>query len=166
MIKKFNKFVKESLTAEDMLYNSETRKILLDAFGEEDFKSIYIFLAETKNYKKDTYYHVNCNLGEAGVGQGLYLGRDKQALINFYDIEEQGFSVDTYVGKPKWLNLMDYDKYRKFEKDAIKKYGNLNHNNQIKLLTLEKGYSGIRYFDILCTGEEFVLFDISKLRKI
>jgi hypothetical protein len=58
-----------------------------------------VFLAKTKNYKPNTYYHVQTGGSNAGVGKGLYLGRDKQALINFYDVEAEAKPVDTYTGQ-------------------------------------------------------------------
>ncbi|NCU41544.1 MAG: hypothetical protein EOM19_02350 [Candidatus Moranbacteria bacterium] len=82
-----------------------------------------------------------------GVGGGLYLGRDKKALINFYD--------------PDW-NSADY---------TIKIIGDFNYydgiNNAIPKNPIEvvkQGFDGIRYYDPDATGEEFVLFNISKAK--
>lgn len=75
----------------------------------------------------------------------MYLGRDKNALVNFYD--------------PDWNNN-DY---------IIKIIGNFNFydgiNNEIPknpIEVIKQGFDGIRYYDSDATGEEFVLFNISK----
>jgi hypothetical protein len=46
-----------------------------------------------------------------------------------------------------------------FEKQAIEKFGIQKNNKALKLLTLLKGYYGIRYYDPLATGEEYVLLE-------
>jgi hypothetical protein len=147
-------------TTYDMLNHPETKEIM-------DYNEINrFFLANPKFYKENIYYHVNCNLGCPGVGQGLYLGKDKQALKRLYDIENIGYKTDTYIGEPNWLNLMDYSDYKEFEKIAIEKYNKTKFNNHLKLYCLELQYDGIMYFDPYTTGEEYVLFNTDKVKKI
>ena len=155
------------LSAEDMLKYKETINRIEEIGLSDVNKLVKKFLAKTKNYKPDTYYHVvDGAIGESGVGPGLYLGRDKKALKNFYDIEREGKQVLTFKGTPKWLDLMDYDLMDKFEKDAIKKYGKLNDNNQCRKYCIGLGYDGIRYYDPQTTGEEFVLFNTNEITQI
>lgn len=165
------------LKAEDMLKHQLTIKRLKD-LDDNDGYWVNHYHAKTKNYKPNTYYHLNTNRGlNAGVGKGLYLGRDKDALISFYDLEGENKTVDTYVGNPNWLDLMDYADYDRYEQEAIRKYGkNYVSKNSIsdidirgemlRKLAIEKGFDGIRYYDPQATGEEFVLFDVKKVKKI
>lgn len=151
---------KHNYTSYDMLNHPKIKEIM-DYEGITDF-----YLANPKLYKDNIYYHVNCNLGCSGVGQGLYLGKDRQALKRLYDIEKVGYKTDTYIGEPKWLNLMDYNDYKDFEKLAIEKYNKLPNNEHLRLYCLELGYDGIMYYDIFTTGEEYVLFNINKVKKL
>lgn len=105
------------------------------ANSEEDKKSILENGFDINKIQKN-----NC-----GVGVGLYLGRDKNTLVNFYD--------------PDWNNT-DY---------TIKITGNFNFydgiNNPIienPIEVVKQGFDGIRYYDPDATGEEFVLFNIAK----
>ncbi len=50
-----------------------------------------------------------------------------------------------------------------FENEAIEKFGKHEHCNHLKALTLLKGFDGIRYYDPLATGEEFVLYNTEKV---
>ena len=165
------------LKAEDMLKHPLTIKRLKDL---DDNYGYWInhYHAKTKNYKPNTYYHLNTNKGlNSGVGKGLYLGRDKDALISFYDLEGENKKVDAYFGNPKWLDLMDYSDYDRYEQEAIRKFdknkvskSNLldldSRGEMLKKLAIEKGFDGIRYYDPQATGEEFVLFDVKKVKKI
>jgi hypothetical protein len=169
------------LTAEKMLENPLTIKYLKDLDDGEGWW-VNTFHAKTKNYLPNTYYHLNTSGNNAGVGKGLYLGRDKNALISFYGIQdeiENDFDthlLDTYLGNPNWLDLINYDDYEKIKQEGLDKYElpiNLKGLEELdevgelmKKLAMEKGYDGIRYYDPNATGEEFVLFNIEKLKKI
>lgn len=164
--------MKKKLTAEEMLKNPITQKVLKTGFGDDKDKFVEMNHAKTKNYKPNIYYHVQTGGSQAGVGYGLYLGRDKQALINFYDVEGEGKPVDIYLGENiKWLDLMDYDDYKNFKAKAMKKYGKKEwlHDNKMfddvgdtmRKLAVKMGYDGIRYYDPYATGEEFVLFNVT-----
>lgn len=134
------------------------------------------YLAKTSNYKNNIYYHV-ITTSEAeimgsdtigvGLGEGLYLGKDKKALVNFYGMgmREEGEKVplQTFNGTVKLLDLTDDKNLSKFEKLAKKKYPHEKNNNEIRKLTIDKGYDGIRYYDITATGEEFVVYNNTKL---
>lgn len=157
-----NKEILKEKTAEELFELPETKIRLrnIDIDAETIRKE---FHAKTKNYKDNTYYHVETKNGESGVGEGLYLGKDKEALQKFYDIGQEGYEVKTYKGDFKFLDLTDYDKFDKFEKEAKNKYPNEESGNEIKKLAIEKGYDGIRYYDPEATGEEFVLYNLKKL---
>ena len=162
--------------AEDMLKDPLTIKRLNDLDDGDGWWFEY-FHAKTKNYLPNTYYHVNTGGLNAGVGKGLYLGRDKDALISFYDQEEENKKVDAYIGNPNWFDLMRYEDYSRFIEEAIRKYGkNYVEKNSLadidikgemlKKLAIEKGFDGIRYYDPQATGEEFVLFNSNKVKKL
>ena len=165
------------LKAEDMLKHPLTIKRLKD-LDDNDGYWVNHFHAKTKNYKPNTYYHLNTDKGlNSGVGKGLYLGRDKDALISFYDLEGENKKIDAYFGNPNWLDLMDYTDYDRYEQEAIRKFdknkvskSNLldldSRGEMLKKLAIEKGFDGIRYYDPQATGEEFVLFDVKKVKKI
>ena len=52
------------------------------------------------------------------------------------------------------------------KKKAIKKFPNSANNEHFRLLILSKGYDGIRYFDPITTGEEFVVFNTKKIKLV
>lgn len=88
-----------------------------------------------------------------GAGRGLYLGRDKQALVNFYskDISNpQDFTLK-FRGDFNFLDLLDDQNF--FQENG--------ENLEEKVLAM--GYDGIRYYDPDATGEEFVLFNNSRV---
>jgi len=153
----------KELKAEDILKFKKT-KTIMQGLGDVDDVKYWIkqYHAKTKNYKPDTYYRVEANTGYAGVGNGLYLGRDKNALKSFYDLENDNLPISEYQGNVKWLDLLDYDDYDKFEKQQ----GDLTNSNDISKVVLAMGFDGIRYYDPQATGEEFVLFNMKKVRKM
>lgn len=88
-----------------------------------------------------------------GAGRGLYLGRDKNALVNFYSDDlnnPKDFSLKI-KGNLNFLDLLDDRKFLQENK----------YNLEKKVLSM--GYDGIRYYDPDATGEEFVLFNYSKI---
>ena len=83
----------------------------------------------------------------------MYLGRDKKALTNFYfaDVNKpQDFTLKI-IGDFNFLDLVGNQKFLQENKDSLEE----------KVLSL--GYDGIRYYDPDATGEEFVLFNYSKI---
>jgi hypothetical protein len=156
---------KKHLTAEKLLTLPETKEKLTNYSDDYGIKrKIKFDLAKTKNYKTNTFYHATGGIGEAGVGRGLYLGKDKKALNNFYNSDSEFGTIIEYKGNPKFLDLVLYKDFDDFEKQAIKKYGKIKHNDHLKEFTLEKGFDGIRYYDPFTTGEEFVLYNVDKIR--
>jgi len=151
----------EQKTAEDMLKDNRTKQILDSGFGDDSEMWVEDYHAKTKNYKPNTYYRVNRGggMGESGVGKGLYLGKDKRALNNFYNMEGFGKMLK-FKGNPKWMDLVEYDKFKSFEKYA-KKLGvsSIDGSDKIGQVVMNMGYDGIRYYDPNATGEEFVLFN-------
>lgn len=153
------------LNTKDLLDLPETRE-RLENYGDEDMikRKIKFDLARAENYKTNTFYHATGGIGEAGVGEGLYLGKDKKALNNFYNCDGEYGEILEYEGNPKFIDLTLYSAFEKFEKEAIIKYGKQKHNEHLKKLTIEKGFDGIRYYDPIATGEEFVLFNTFKVK--
>jgi hypothetical protein len=162
MILKFKMF--ENLSPEDLLNSVETQRLLRDGFGEDSDYWVEQFHSKSCNHKDGLYYRVDgAGGGYAGVGKGLYLGRDKEAIRNMYGIENEDKSLDTYYGDGiRWLDLSDYGEKRNFEK----KYGQLLNSETIPDVVMNLGFDGIRYYDPFTTGEEFVLFNTSKVRRI
>lgn len=156
-------------TTESMMADRRTIEIINNAFDPE-FRDVAIkdFIANPKNYKENTYFRVEggTGAGYGGVGNGLYLGRDPRALANFYDIEGSGLLVSRWSGNPRWLNLMDPEDMGKFE-SAIEKRGmKLVNSSEVGAYVKSLGFDGIRYFDVMATGEEFVLFETSQVVKV
>ncbi len=153
------------LTAEQLLKLSETHK-RLENYGDECLISqkIKYDLARTKHYNDNIYYHATGGIGEIGIGCGLYLGKDKRALSNFYNCE--GGGIDIYEGNPLFIDLALYDELDNFEKEAKQKFPDCKFNEHFKMLTLSKGYDGIRYYDPITTGEEFVVYNCEKVKLI
>ena len=154
---------KISKTAEELLELEETRE-LLDNYGDA-----YLIekkkkdLAKTCNYKKGVFYHATGGLGESGLGKALYLGKDRRALNNFYNLDGTEGCIEMYLGNPLFIDLALYDEFDKFESTAKEKYPNAKYNAHLRLLTLALGYDGIRYYDPIATGEEFVLYNTDKV---
>ena len=140
-------------------------KYVKDTLKFEDWDDY--FLAKEENYKSNTYYHLD---GEhsvqeeySGVGKGYYLGKDKNALIRFYDLEQIGLKVNVHIMKPKWFNLMKQESFNKF-REIFKENGiNIINSAEVGGIFIKMGYDGIRYYDVMATGEEFVLFNLNLL---
>ena len=156
--------MKTNNTAEELLELEETRK-LLDNYGDAYLieKKKKRDLAKTCNYKKGIFYHATGGLGESGLGKALYLGKDRRALNNFYNLDGTEGYVEVYLGNPLFIDLALYDEFDKFESTAKEKYPNAKYNVHLRLLTLALGYDGIRYYDPIATGEEFVLYNTNKV---
>jgi len=159
---------KDDLSAENMLHHPQTKKILGDYGFDKDWTDR--MLAKPSNYKPGIYYRIESGTGAgiAGVGEGLYLGKDKIALRNFYGHEQEDgeVKISTYKDKGtlKVKNLLDYEDYQEFEKIAKKIFG--EDKDALKKLTLKEGYDGIKYYDPAATGEEFVIYKTDSLEKV
>jgi len=156
----------EKLSPEEMLLKPEVKKELKNGFGDDDEINMWIdnFHSKSKNYKDNIFYRVE-GAGSGfggGVGNGLYLGKDKDAINNFYNIENVN-DIDTYLCKNvKWLDLMNFEDFHNFEN----KYGKLLNSFEISDIVMKLGYDGIVYYDPHATGEEYVLFNTDKATKI
>lgn len=159
------KYIKlfEKFTAEEMLQRDDIKLQLKQGFGDDADDWIENYHAKTYNYEDNYYYRAEgAGLGYAGVGNGLYLGKDKDAIEAMYNIEEI-YEIDTYYGADiKWLDLMLQSDFKAFEN----KYGKFLNSDNIGNIVQELGYDGIVYYDVNTTGEEFVLFNTKKVRKI
>lgn len=167
-------------TAEDLLNQVETLAIMINAFGD-NLDNIQNWItdlhAKTENYKENMYYHVitlkydnEDSIWNSGVGEGLYLGKDHLPLIKFYGLDyidnDEEVPLQVYYGEPNFLDLTNYDYFKTFEESSKEKYPDEINNNELKLKTLELGYDGIRYYDPIATGEEFVLYNTDKVKLI
>lgn len=164
IIEELLKIDEQYISATEMYKLPETKKIL--KFEELD----EYFISSEKNYKKSTYYHVNTNNEKefqySGVGHGFYLGKDPIALKRFYDLDNI-LSISEFRGNNiKWFNLMLEHNFKRF-KDILKRYDiDIINSYDVSKIITKMGYDGIRYYDIYATGEEFVLFDKSKISLI
>lgn len=127
---------------------------------------VYKDIANSSKYKEGIFYHATGGCCECGVGQGLYLGKDKVALDNFYNCEDSGGYIEIYQGYPNFIDLALLEDYNNFENKAIAKFGKDAYHNYLMKMTLELGYDGIRYYDPSTTGEEFVLYNTDKVKLI
>ena len=141
--------------------------------GRSDYWS---YLSNPDNFLPNIYYHQANSKKEArsiikygydecfmleyncGLGKGLYLGRDKNALIRFYsnDFCNPEDNIVIIKGNFNFANLIKENNLKSFIKEADR------FGISLKGYTLSKGYDGIRYFDPDATGEEFVLYRYKK----
>jgi len=134
-------------------------------YWEEEFegRDYSIIIANPENFKENIFYHQANNTEDkdiilkngfdvnkieknnCGLGSGLYLGRDRKSLINFYDpdFSDRDFTIKI-TGN---FNFFDW-------------INNIIPRNPRDVII--HGYDWIRYFDPDATGEEFVLFNIKK----
>jgi len=108
---------------------------------------------EKDNIAKNGFDETRVFNSNCGVGRGLYLGRDKQALINFYstNLNKPKDFILKIKGDFNFFNLLDNQSFLQKYREGLKE----------KILSM--GYDGIRYYDPDATGEEFVLFNYSKI---
>lgn len=108
---------------------------------------------EKKSIIKNGFDECRVSNSNCGAGRGLYIGRDKNALMNFYtdDVNYPQDFIVKIIGKFNFFDLLDNQTFLKKNKNNLEK----------KVLSL--GYDGIRYYDSDATGEEFVLFNHSKI---
>ena len=118
---------------------------------------VYYHQANSEKEKKGIIangFNINkIKKSNCGLGKGLYLGRDRQALVNFYS-EDMNNPIDFTLkikGDFNFLNLLD-------NQDIL-----LENRENIEERVLSMGYDGVRYYDPDATGEEFVLFNQSKI---
>ena len=161
MIIKFKLF--EKLTSEEMLKKPSIQSGLKRDFGGDAEFWVDNYHSKTDNHKDDYYYRVDgAGEGYAGVGNGLYLGKDKAAIENFYNMEGE-LELHTYIGNDiKWLDLMDNDDFKSFEEE----HGKFLNSDKIGDIVIGMGYDGIVYYDYNATGEEFVLFNTEKVKRV
>lgn len=158
--------------------SKKIRRLLREELG---VKPNEWYLSNPDNFKQNTFYHYANSLEDQrqilkkgfdvnkvgkqnqGLGSGLYLGRDKKTLMKFYDANLIGDEncIITIKGKFNFLSLLSETKEQKFLKKARKMFP--NDPDHIEKYTTKLGYDGIRYYDPLATGEEFVLFDLSAI---
>ena len=162
--------MKYKYTAEELFLLPEYQNSFRSDFGdiEKDIslkEKVEKGLAHTKNYTEGIFYHAGNGTGEAGLGNGLYLGKDKNALHYFYNLDGMlGNYMETYKGEPMFLDLTEPNSFMTFEYAAIKKYGKQTDKEHLRLAVLNSNFDGIRYFDSSATGEEFVLYNTSKVK--
>ncbi len=101
--------------------------------------------------------------------RGLYLGGDKNAIKNFYGLDEDAAKLLRFDGQPKLMNLMNKTDEEKFLSEVQTKYGIKNTKSKEFGDALEKelrdrGYDGARYFDPYATGEEVVIVNPASVK--
>ena len=145
---------------EEYLNREFANKNYLDYLSNPDNFTDGVFYHQANSEKekfniiKNGFDKTMVQKSNCGVGRGLYLGRDKKVLINFYTTDcrhSKDFIVEIR-GKFNFLDLLDDREF--FQKNK----------NKIENKTLGMGYDGIRYYDPDATGEEFVLFNIKKAK--
>lgn len=172
LITNLNQEQKFKFTAEELFSTPANQKLFREEIGDpqkDSFAKIKLNkdFAKTKNYEQGVYYHAEGGTGEIGLGLGLYLGKDMNALHNFYNGEgEFGGIIVKYYGFPKFIDLADSREYELFEREAVAKFGMDKERSYLKKYTLQKGFDGIRYYDISATGEEFVLFNSNAVKEV
>ncbi len=159
-------------TPEELLSQPETFEEMTRVIGKDMnhlYQLVRDFHSKSKNHKKNVYYHVvTQEQFGGGVGDGLYLGRDVEALIHFYgiDYDEGDIPLQVYRGNPNFLDLTNHNDFKVIKEESKKEFPNEENNNELREMTLKLGYDGIRYYDAVATGEEFVLYNIDKVKLI
>ena len=160
----------EVFSAEEMLKSKSVKTNMRNAFGKKEAKDwAKLYHAKTKNYKKNTYFSIK-NFDELVsnfYGKALYLSKESHLFPKYFDPENEEPKIVKYIGEPKWLDLMVYDKAQEFKK-LINKYYKIELNNSCDIggIVISNGYDGIRYYDSEATGESFVLYNISKVNMV
>lgn len=165
-------------TAEELLSQPKTFELMTELGDDIQVVCNWIkdLHAKTENYKENMYYHViqpkydNYHSMNTGIGEGLYLGKDKNVLIKFYGLDyidnDEKVPLQAFYGNPNFLDLTDYETHKTFKKLSKEGFPNEINNNELKKMTLELEYDGIRYYDPFATGEEFVLYNTNKVKLI
>ncbi len=143
-------------------------KYLSLEYGDRDY---HLYLSNPDNFKNNVYYHQANSVKDrdnilnngfklnkvkptnCGAGRGLYLSRDKRAIINFYS-ESLDNAQDLTLkieGSFNFLDILD-NRY-------------LLQTPYLLDKMLANKYDGLRYYDPDATGEEFVLFNPRKVKK-
>jgi len=164
-------------TAEELLSQPQTLELMKEL--GDDIQSLCNWIkdlhSKTENYKENVYYHVITPKDDYssmydGVGEGLYLGKDYEVLTKFYGLDyvdnDEEVPLQTYYGNPNFLDLTDNNNFDISKKSSKQKFPNEENNNELKKMTLELEYDGIRYYDPIATGEEFVLYNTNKVKLI
>jgi len=174
-------FERQKIEIKRLNNSKKIRRLLREELGVRPDKW---YLSNPDNFKENTFYHYTNSLHDKrqilkngfdvnkvkkrnqGIGRGLYLGRDKETLMRFYDASLIGDEncIITIIGTLNFLSLLSEAKLQRFLKKARKMFP--DDSDCIEKYTTELGYDGIRYYDYLATGEEFVLFDLSAITKI
>ncbi|MFH0947630.1 MAG: hypothetical protein V1833_01345 [Elusimicrobiota bacterium] len=114
-------------------------------------------LKDKQSVLKSGFNDTKIDKSNCGAGRGLYLGRDKNAIINFYSPDfnnPQNFTIKI-TGNFNFLDLVEEKSFQKFF---------LKNKNNIENSVCALEYDGIRYYDPEATGEEFILFNIKKAK--
>lgn len=160
--------VKDPMTTpEQLLKNKEIKEEIRSAFGEDSEQWVRDNWAKSKNMQPKTYYRYDgAGGGYAGMGNGLYLGRDPKALDAFYNqFGDRELPLFTFKGDPKWLDIADPRRKKIWEEYLAKKRIDPLNSNLVGKEVRKLGFDGIKYFDAQATGEEFVLFNTKVLKR-
>lgn len=91
-------------------------------------------------------------------GHGMYVSRDRCAVMNFYtyDLSKPQDNIITIKAKFNYLNLMVHD-------DCVAFCRSFDTPELMQSWLFTNGYDGIRYYDLYCTGEEFVIYNLQNI---
>lgn len=164
----FNLIKNPKTTPEQLLKTKEIKQIMDEGFGEDTAQWVEDYWARPANSKPKTYHRYDgAGEGVAGMGNGLYLGRDPNALNHFYNHwGERELNLSTFKGDPKWLDIMDPRREKLWDEFLKKKGINPRNSSELGEIVKKLGYDGIKYFDPHATGEEYVLFNTKLLKKV
>jgi hypothetical protein len=168
-------FQREKAQIEKLNSSREIVSVLRREFGERDFSR---YISKPQNFQETVFFH-NANSrrdahaivkfgfkdqfvtpNNSGLERGLYVGRDKEALVSFYT-ENQNYPEDNtikVIGQPKFVDLIGEKDFNKFLRTAKKA------RKSLRDYTVQLGFDGIRYYDLYATGEEFVIYRYRSLR--
>lgn len=98
------------------------------------------------------------------IGRALYVGRDPEALSNFYGDLQGSEDYEVYkfkAGDLKILDIREYDAKTTIEAQAKKAFPKSKY--PLGDFAKSKGYDAIRYFDPHATGDEWAIFNFDKI---
>ena len=160
----------------------------VDDVGGDDSAKDIAGMFWSKKAEPNTFYHVTpdekfvdfdrAKAGErytergGGISEakGLYVGKDPEALTNFYGMD-QDVNVIKFKGEPRLMDLVSKADEEKFLAEVQSKYGIKNTTDKefgqaIEKEIIEQGYDGVRYFDPYATGEEFLIVNPKALKAV
>jgi len=127
-------FERQKIEIKRLNSSKKIRRLLQEELGVEPNEG---YLSNPDNFKENTFYHYTNSLHDKRqilkngfdvnkvrkrnklIGKGLYLGRDKDTLMGFYDASLIGDEncIITIIGTLNFLSLLSEAKLQKFLKN-------------------------------------------------